>query len=83
MKSLLNCLPMLKQAMRHYTGSFLDILCPSQVFARWVWPPPPLSDQYKEQIIDAALQFQLFFYVEGDGLFDQTVTGDEMWIHHA
>lgn len=41
------------------------------------------SVQRAKIIIDAAFQFQLIFYVEGDGLFDQTVTGDKMWIHHA
>lgn len=52
----------------------------SKVCARWV--PRLLSDQHKEQRVDAALQFLQFFEDEGEGLFDRIVTGDETWIHH-
>lgn len=55
-------------------------LCLSKVCARCV--PYLLSEQHKEQRVNAALHFVQIFDDERDSLFDRIVSRDETWIHH-
>ncbi|XP_050423545.1 protein GVQW3-like [Adelges cooleyi] len=57
-----------------------DDLNLNKVCARWV--PRLLSDEHKQNRLDAENQFFEMLEDEGEGLYARIVTGHETWIHH-
>ncbi|UYV79918.1 hypothetical protein LAZ67_18001073 [Cordylochernes scorpioides] len=57
-----------------------DVLNFRKVCARWV--PRLLSENHKQQRMEAALDFLEMHRRDGDQLFSRIVTGDESWVHH-
>ena len=51
----------------------------SKVCARWV--PQELTEERKRKRLDVCSR-HLARYREGDNFLQQTVTGDETWVHH-
>ncbi|UYV74828.1 hypothetical protein LAZ67_12001161 [Cordylochernes scorpioides] len=58
-----------------------DILNFRKVCARWV--PRLLSENHKQQRMEAARDFLEMHRRDGDQLFSRIVTGDESWVHHS
>ncbi|UYV63919.1 hypothetical protein LAZ67_2006011 [Cordylochernes scorpioides] len=58
-----------------------DILNFRKVCARWV--PRFLSENHKQQRMEAARAFLEMHRRDGDQLFSCIVTGDESWVHHS
>ncbi|UYV79402.1 hypothetical protein LAZ67_17002480 [Cordylochernes scorpioides] len=52
-----------------------------KVCARWV--PRLLSENHKQQRMEAARAFLEMLRRDGDQLFSHIVTGDESWVHHS
>ncbi|UYV71313.1 hypothetical protein LAZ67_8002588, partial [Cordylochernes scorpioides] len=52
-----------------------------RVCARWL--PRLLSENHKQQRMEAALVFLEMYRRDGDQLFSRIVTGDESWVHHS
>ncbi|UYV66314.1 hypothetical protein LAZ67_4001298 [Cordylochernes scorpioides] len=52
-----------------------------KVCARWV--PRFLSENHKQQRMEAARAFREMHQRDGDQLFSRIVTGDESWVHHS
>ncbi|UYV72496.1 hypothetical protein LAZ67_9003405, partial [Cordylochernes scorpioides] len=59
----------------------LDVLNFRKVCARWV--PRLLSENHKQQRMEAARAFLEMHRRDGDQLFSRIVTGDESWVHHS
>jgi len=57
-----------------------DSLKFSNVCARWV--PKELTEDHKRKRLDACSRHLARYHEEGDNFLQQTVTGDETWIHH-
>ncbi|UYV61594.1 hypothetical protein LAZ67_1005460 [Cordylochernes scorpioides] len=63
-------------------GSIMsDVLNFRKVCARWV--PRLLSENHKQQRMEAARAFLEMHRRDGDQLFSRIVTGDESWVHHS
>ncbi|UYV73086.1 hypothetical protein LAZ67_10001772 [Cordylochernes scorpioides] len=58
-----------------------DVLNFRKVCARWV--PRLLSENHKQQRMEAARAFLEMHRRDGDQLFSRIVTGDESWVHHS
>ncbi|UYV80845.1 K02A2.6-like [Cordylochernes scorpioides] len=58
-----------------------DVLKFRKVCARWV--PRLLSENHKQQRMEAARAFLEMHRRDGDQLFSRIVTGDESWVHHS
>ncbi|UYV63884.1 hypothetical protein LAZ67_2005884 [Cordylochernes scorpioides] len=58
-----------------------DVLNFRKVCARWV--PRLLSENHKQQRMEAARAFLEMHRRDGDQLFFRIVTGDESWVHHS
>ncbi|UYV73469.1 hypothetical protein LAZ67_10003549 [Cordylochernes scorpioides] len=58
-----------------------DVLNFRKVCARWV--PRLLSENHKQQRMEAARAFLEMHRRDGDQLFSHIVTGDESWVHHS
>ncbi|UYV81448.1 hypothetical protein LAZ67_20001231 [Cordylochernes scorpioides] len=58
-----------------------DVLNFRKVCARWV--PRLLSENHKQQRMEAARAFLEMHRRDGDQLFSRIVTGDESWLHHS
>ncbi|UYV75847.1 hypothetical protein LAZ67_13001551 [Cordylochernes scorpioides] len=48
-----------------------------------VWVPRLLSENHKQQRMEAARAFLEMHQRDGDQLFSRIVTGDESWVHHS
>ncbi|UYV67138.1 hypothetical protein LAZ67_4004048 [Cordylochernes scorpioides] len=58
-----------------------DVLNFRKVCERWV--PRLLSENHKQQRMEAARAFLEMHRRDGDQLFSRIVTGDESWVHHS
>ncbi|UYV67192.1 hypothetical protein LAZ67_4004295, partial [Cordylochernes scorpioides] len=58
-----------------------DVLNFRKVCARWV--PRLLSENHRQQRMEAARAFLEMHRRDGDQLFSRIVTGDESWVHHS
>ncbi|UYV77390.1 hypothetical protein LAZ67_15000825 [Cordylochernes scorpioides] len=58
-----------------------DVLNFRKVCARWV--PRLVSENHKQQRMEAARAFLEMNRRDGDQLFSCIVTGDEIWVHHS
>ncbi|UYV60831.1 hypothetical protein LAZ67_1002488 [Cordylochernes scorpioides] len=58
-----------------------DVFNFCKVCARWV--PRLLSENHKQQRMEAARDFLEMHQRDGDQLFSRIVTGDESWVHHS
>ncbi|UYV65434.1 hypothetical protein LAZ67_3004375 [Cordylochernes scorpioides] len=58
-----------------------DVLNYRKVCARWV--PRLLSENHKQQRMEAARAFLEMHWRDGDQLFSRIVTGDKSWVHHS
>ncbi|UYV64984.1 hypothetical protein LAZ67_3002654 [Cordylochernes scorpioides] len=58
-----------------------DVLSFRKVWARWV--PRLLSENHKQQRMEAARAFLEMHRRDGDQLFSRIVTGDESWVHYS
>ncbi|UYV75689.1 hypothetical protein LAZ67_13001022 [Cordylochernes scorpioides] len=59
----------------------LDVLNFRKVCA--IWFPRLLSENHKQQRMEAARAFLEIHRRDGDQLFSRIVTGDESWVHHS
>ncbi|UYV72102.1 hypothetical protein LAZ67_9001813 [Cordylochernes scorpioides] len=67
---------------RSWIGTIMsDVLNFRKVCARWV--PRLLSENHKQQRMEAARGFLEMHRRDGDQLFSRIVTGDESWVHHS
>ena len=57
-----------------------DSLKFSKACYRWV--PKELTEEPKRKRLDVCSQHLARYREDGDNFLQQTVTGDEMWIHH-